>query len=117
MGLFDMTNASDALEDLLDREKSAVLDGRFDILDRLAAEKERLVGLVARGGAAPQALARLKEASDRNGRLLGAMRDGVVAAQNRLKSMRAPAAPLQTYDASGHKTAMPGLRKAGGHRA
>jgi flagellar biosynthesis/type III secretory pathway chaperone len=117
MGLFSLDSASDALEDLLDKERAAVLAARFDVLDRLTAEKERLIGLVARGDADPDALQRLRIASERNGRLLAAMRAGVQAAQKRITALRVPNAPLQTYDASGRVQAMTGAPRGLGHRA
>lgn len=117
MGLFDLTTASDALEDLLERERGAVLDGRFDLLERMSAEKERLVQTVARNGAPPAALERLRAGTKRNGQLLEAMQAGIAAAQARLKSMRGRGETLQTYDASGRKSAMASPPKKAGHRA
>ena len=107
MGLFKQTDAVDALTDILERERAAVLDGRFDVLERLMVEKERLVGAVAQAGSSTGSLARLKAALDRNGMLLAAMRAGVAAAHKRVKVLRDGPAPLATYDASGRKTVMP----------
>jgi len=117
MGLFSKADASDALEDLLERERFAVLDGRFDVLERMSAEKERLVRSFARTGVAPPTLARLKAGSERNGRLLEAMRTGIMAAQKRLQAMQEQKKPLQTYDSSGRKSAITTTPKSPGHRA
>jgi flagellar biosynthesis/type III secretory pathway chaperone len=117
MGLFDQVVASDALEDLLDRERKAVLGGRFDVLERLAAEKERLVQTVSRNGTGPNALMRLKSASERNSRLLDAMRAGVAAAQRRVSAMKNQKVSLQTYDAAGRVQAIATAPKKLGHRA
>ena len=117
MGLFDQAVASDALEDLLDREREAVLQGRFDVLDRLAVEKERLVRAVSKNSTGPEALIRLKTASDRNGRLLEAMRAGVDAAQKRVRAMRNQKVSLQTYDAAGRVQAIETAPRKLGHRA
>jgi len=117
MGLFDQVEASDALADLLERERTAVLGGRFDVLERLMAEKERLVHVVSRDGAAPNALLQLKSASERNAGLLQAMRAGVVAAQKRIGAMRKQSEPLQTYDATGRVQAINTTPGKLGHRA
>ena len=117
MGLFDQVEASDALEDLLDRERTAVVDGRFDVLERMTAEKERLIHVVSRDGATPNALSRLKLASERNGRLLEAMRAGVVVAQKRIGAMKKQSEPLQTYDASGRVQTINTAAGKLGHRA
>ena len=60
MALFDLTTAGDALNDLFDRERKAILGGRFDVLERLAHEKERLFDAVQRKPGAPDQLARLR---------------------------------------------------------
>jgi len=117
MGLFDLSVASDDLEDLLERERAAVLAGRFDLLERLGDEKERLVRIVDRDGATPETLARLRAETERNGLLLEAMRSGVMAAQARVQAMQQPKEPLQTYDASGHKKNIVSAPKIPGHRA
>lgn len=117
MGLFSRADTGDALEDLLYRERDAVLAGRFDVLARLSEEKERLVQMVARDGAEPESLGRLKVRSEQNGRLLIAMRAGVAAAQKRIAAMRGQAEPLQTYDASGRKQTISGASFTAHHRS
>jgi len=117
MGLFSLSTASEDLEDLLERERNAVLDGRFDLLERLGAEKERLVQLVARDGAPAKALVRLRSETRRNGDLLDAMRAGIAAAQAQIKALQQPRDALQTYDASGRKKPIQTQSKPLGHRA
>lgn len=116
MGLFDQVEASDALHDLLAREREAVLNGRFDVLERLMAEKERLVKAVSRNGATADSLSRLQAASERNGRLLEAMHDGLMAAQKRIGAMKSHGEPLQTYDAAGRVQAVHTIPGKLGHR-
>ena len=117
MGLFNLKDASGSLEDLLDRERLAVLDGRFDVLERMTAEKERLLRSVALDGASAESLARLRRKTERNSQLLDAMRAGVVAAQDRLKAMQKKKDPLQTYDSTGRKSAIRGATHTPGRRA
>lgn len=111
MALFDIRDAGESLEDLLSREREAITSGRFDVLERLASEKERLVNRIAAGNRptrnAPEAtLERLKAMAERNQGLLDAMRAGLRSAQVKLDQLgRAPSA-LQTYDASGRKILM-----------
>ena len=57
MGLFSYKDSSALLEDLLEREREAVLGARFDVLERLTAEKERLTQTIARDGAPAPVLA------------------------------------------------------------
>ena len=66
MALFDLSSAAEALEDLLDRERALIKAGRIDQIVRLGAEKERLIGRLARQGASAPGLERLraKAASD-----------------------------------------------------
>ncbi len=103
MGLFSRRMASELLEDMLERERKAALGGRFDLLERLVAEKERLIAVVAREGADAETLARLKAGAERNGRLLQSMRDGVAAAKARLSALGGRGETLQTYDAEGRR--------------
>ena len=117
MGLFDLSTASEELEDLLERERVAVRAGRFDQRDRRSVEKERLVRCVARDGAAPETLIRLRSGTQRNGELLDAMRAGIAAAQTKIKALQQPRKALQTYDACGRKQAIQMHPKPLGHRA
>ena len=115
MGLFETQSAAEALEDLLEKERTAILDGRFDSLERLAAEKERLVKSVADSGG--PGLVGLRTRAERNRALLMAMGSGVKAAIQRIEGLRRAGAPLHTYDASGQRTAMAGPFETFGRRA
>ena len=48
MALFDLKDTAGAMHDVLDRERAAILSGRFDTLERLVPEKERLADRLAR---------------------------------------------------------------------
>lgn len=107
----------DALIDLLDRERDAILAGRFDILERLVTEKERLAGgLAGQSGTAPT-LSMVKRKSDRNAGLLEAMQRGVRAAIGGLEAARNGPAPLATYSETGQRTTMTGGRPTMQRRA
>ncbi|TCM87048.1 hypothetical protein [Rhodovulum steppense] len=94
--------ASEALEDLLEREAEALRRADFAALTGIAEEKERLAAALA---AAPEEdadrLARLRALAERNAGLLEAVRRGVDSAAETLRRAREPAAPLSTYDKSG----------------
>ncbi len=117
MGLFDRTLPGEALQDMLDRERQAVLGGRFDVLERMATEKDRLVRAVVLQSPDLETLRRLRANTERNNRLLEAMRAGVQAARARLDAMRHPVTELSTYDASGRKSAICGPTTRPAHRA
>lgn len=112
MALFDIRDAGESLEDLLAREREAITSGRFDVLERLASEKERLVNRIAAGNrparnAAPEtSLERLKAMAERNQGLLDAMRAGLRSAQAKLDQLGRVPSALHTYDASGRKIPM-----------
>lgn len=103
MGLFDVQDTHEALEDLLMRERGAILAGKFDDIEPLAMEKERLLKALSRTRIDSKALERIKELSERNALLYDAVRAGVGSALERLRSMREPRANLQTYDQSGRR--------------
>ncbi len=103
MALFDLAPPEDALIDYFDRERRAILDGRFDILERIAREKARLLESLAKRNVPVETLRRLKTLGDRNAALLAAMQNGVSAARARVANLRA-GADLQTYDATGRQS-------------
>ncbi len=107
MALFKTSDPADALIDFLDRESTAILSGRFDVLERLSVEKERLLQDISRSALSPETLLQLRQRAERNGNLLAAMRTGVAAAQARIKSIRRGTGMLTTYDADGRTTALP----------
>lgn len=116
MALFDAVAPAEALEDLFERERAAILAGRFDLLERLAHEKERLFEAMTRRPD-DERLPRLKAAADRSRVLLQAMDRGVRAAEKRLKGLAAGPATLQTYDASGRRRSHAGQAHALHRRA
>lgn len=103
MGLFDLAGSADTLEDLFDRERTAILGGRFDLLEQLSHEKERLIADVARKPAGSEHLDRLRAKGNRNRDLLDAMSRGVRAATRRVEALAGKSAQLHTYDANGRR--------------
>lgn len=106
MALFDTRGSAAAMADLLDRERQAILAGRFDALKRLLPEKERLVRRLERTPADPHAAEALLQKAAHNGRLLEAVRVGLKDAGARIAALRGPRADLQTYDAAGRKSVL-----------
>lgn len=104
MGLFNLIEPIDALEDVLKRERSAIMAGDFDQLERLIPEKERLMPNLDKDPEALEKLQGLRDYSARNGELLSSMQSGITAAQERIQAMRAPKPALETYDDTGRKT-------------
>ena len=90
-----------ALARLLDRERQALLQGRWDGLEKLGAEKARLFDRLRESDAEPAALQRLAAQVQRNQRLLKAAIAGTGDAVARLKAMRDAQTTLRTYDATG----------------
>lgn len=117
MGLFDLPETGNALENLFDRERKAILTGRFDLLERLGHEKERLLTAISRNAPETEQLSRLRQLADRNRDLLDAMARGVRAATRRLESLAGGSANLKTYDAAGQRQTIAPPRHALQHRA
>ncbi|MCB1337754.1 MAG: hypothetical protein KDK10_10005 [Maritimibacter sp.] len=111
MALFDLSSAAEALEDLLDRERALIKAGRIDQIVRLGAEKERLIGRLARQGASAPGLERLRAKADRNVRLLDAAARGIKAAAGRLDRRGDDGAALRTYGRNGAAAALAGARR------
>ena len=104
MALFDFRDTADALADLLDREREAILKGRFDLLERLIPEKERLTARLTPDAVGDKAVRGLKQKADHNARLLDAMRVGLRDAGARIAAIRKAPEDLHTYDATGRRT-------------
>ena len=112
MGLFDKKNAVDAMEDLLDREREAILEGRFDLLGRLIEQKTRQVNALNPKDLDEKSLMRLRDQGQRNARLLEAMREGIEAVQQRLANLQGAGAALEIYEADGRRTKFLAAKKA-----
>lgn len=83
----------------LEEEHAALITGRLDGLDALAARKAQLSVMVRGAGAAD--LDHLRAMAARNGALMQAARAGLSAAVERLGLLRGGRAELSTYDRQG----------------
>ena len=94
----------DALDDLLDAEREALLSGDLDQIGRMVTQKEALVADL--GGADASDIARLQEKLARNQMLLDHALLGIRSVANRLGSLRRIRRSLETYDQSARKSAL-----------
>lgn len=117
MGMFDFLPTQDSLNDLLERERHAIIEARFDQLERIAKEKERLVGLLQKSDINVEKLAQLRQKIERNGKLLQAMQLGLENARSLIQSLGKPKPALQTYDQLGMKHVHSTGDSETGHRA
>ena len=106
MAIFRIRGVFDALEDLLDKERVAILGGDFDVLRRMMSEKERLISAAQRTTPTESA-ARLKQKAERNQNMLRAATQGIRAVTEHLAKAGQPSKRLQTYSRSGQSQAHP----------
>lgn len=115
MALFKPPPVIEALEDLLDRERLAILSGNLDALARHLAEKTRLLEALAKSTSTGARIEQLKVKANRNQELLVAVGCGIKSATRRLKELNNPKMTLRTYDKGGASTEIfarkPGLEK------
>lgn len=116
MLLFSKSGVLGTLEDLLDKERKAILGGDFEALRRMVAEKQRLLN-AARGAPATQAITRLKKKAERNQAMLMAATLGIRSVADRLARAREPGAPLSTYSRTGEREAHNQTRRSMERRA
>lgn len=94
----------DQLDNLLDLERSALLDGALDQLGLIMAQKDRLIAEInALEGAERASLAALQEKAARNQVLLNSAMEGIRAVANRMADLRRVRRGLETYDRQGRK--------------
>ena len=93
------------IEQLLDAERSALLEGDFDAIRDLKDRKEELLGglLEQRAGLSPEAYALLSEKAARNQSLLAGAARGIAAVRQRLQEIRDARAGSVSYDAEGRR--------------
>lgn len=97
-------DAVNALDDLLDQERAALLAGDLDKIARTLDLKEDLITrLNAQDAADPTLLAALNAKVVRNQSLLNSALEGVRAVTRRLATMHRIRSSLDIYDADGKK--------------
>ncbi|MEE9426687.1 MAG: flagellar biosynthesis protein FlgN [Paracoccaceae bacterium] len=101
MPMFKARTALGALEDLLDKERSDILAGRFGGLQQVVAEKVRLIQRVRQTDQGNEFM-RVKEKATRNQAMLMAAAQGVRAVSDRLAKGVSVQTTFKTYDKSGH---------------
>lgn len=104
MGLFDTRKPVQALTELLEKERAAILKAEFSTLAQVSGSKMSLMKLVAKSSATASELESLKSLTERNSKLLTASAQGFKAARKRLSMLRAPRPTFQTYGPSGSKS-------------
>lgn len=94
----------DALDDLLDAEREALMAGDLEGLTRLAENKERLIeALNATEQTDLDALSMLDRKVKRNQLLLDSALEGIRTVARRIGALRRIRASLDTYDATGQR--------------
>lgn len=101
MGLFDTRKPVEALTELLEKERIAVLKAEFATLAQISGPKMSLMKLVAKSSATASELETLKLLTERNRKLLTTSAQGFKSARKRLSMLRAPRPTFQTYGPSG----------------
>ena len=93
------------IEELLDAERDALLDGDFDAIRDLKDRKEDLLGslLEQRAGLSPEAYAQLSEKAARNQSLLANAARGIAAVRQRLQEIRDARTGDVAYDSEGRR--------------
>lgn len=107
MGLFKTRHIIDELEDLLDRERRAILDADFVFLKRLFFTKERLIIKVSNEPEFPAKLGRLREKILQNQLLLESSAKGIRSVIESIKTLNQPKVSLHTYDNAGRRISHP----------
>ncbi|MCZ7674955.1 MAG: flagellar protein FlgN [Roseovarius sp.] len=93
-----------ALDDLLERERKALLAGRFDGLARLLEEKTALIDrLNTLGADALPALGGLRDKAVRNQALFDGALSGIRRASGHVASLRQVRRSFETYDETGRR--------------
>jgi len=96
------------LDDLLDRERKALLVGDLDRLHRLTPEKEALLARMTGVDANDEdGLQSLQSKIGRNQDLIASAAAGIRAVADRIAAIRQVQSGLETYDRTGRKTRHP----------
>lgn len=93
---------SSELQDLLERERAALLNGEFDDIETIAAQKESLISNLNIG---PDN--KVLELLRRNLRLIEAARDGLIHARIQMTEIRELGRGFTTYSAAGSRETGP----------
>ncbi len=94
-----------ALEDLLDLERTALVQGDLTDLDRLVPEKENLIGAINDLQVLESDdLIRIQKKVVRNQALLNSAAEGIRTVADRMAELKQVRQEFSTYDASGQRS-------------
>ena len=100
----NMQDTVDSLDDLLDEERAALLDGKLDQIGRMLKRKESLIDVLNGSDQFDiEALSNLNIKVVRNQGLLTSALEGIQSVTDRLAAMRRIKNSLDTYDARGQR--------------
>lgn len=93
-----------ALEEVLDLERAALVEGDLDRLGNMMPEKEKLIGAINELHVQDsQDLIRVQQKVERNQTLLNSAADGIRAVASRMSELRRVRQEFSTYDAAGQR--------------
>ncbi|MFD0910586.1 flagellar biosynthesis protein FlgN [Ruegeria arenilitoris] len=93
-----------ALEEVLDLERRALVEGDLDRLGQMMPQKEKLIGAINEMQVHDSdGLIRLHQKVERNQGLLNSAAEGIRAVMNRMAELRKIRQEFTTYDASGQR--------------
>lgn len=107
---------TDALEDLLDKERTAILSGALERMGRIAAEKERILDGNNLTAPNQRVLDKLRQKAARNQQLLAAAIRGVRTVSSRLDVLLNGPGDMNTYNQKGQRTTLSSRHQGTLHR-
>lgn len=97
-----------ALEEVLDLERAALVEGDLERLDHMSPEKEKLIGAINEMQVLDSAdLIAVQKKLERNQALLTSAADGIRAVAERMSELRRVRQEFTTYDAAGQRSGYP----------
>lgn len=94
-----------SLEEVLDLERNALVEGDLDQLNHMAPEKEKLIGAINELQVMDsEDLIRLQKKVARNQALLNSAADGIRAVADRMAELRRVRGEFSTYGADGQRS-------------
>ncbi|MCT4609256.1 MAG: flagellar protein FlgN [Pelagimonas sp.] len=97
------TDVKQRLEDLLDQERQALLDGNFDQIEKLMEKKQELAEDLETQTLPQEALSPIKDGMRRNQELFDQALAGIRNVTARIDELRQLRRSMNTYDAYGRR--------------
>ncbi len=102
-----------SLEEVLDLERAALVQGDLDRLSSMVPEKEKLIGAINDLQVLEsEALIRVQQKAERNQALLNSALEGIRSVAQRMAELRRVRQGLETYDSAGQKHRFSATRSA-----